>query len=486
MHFRLIFICLALAAAVIAQTENSANRVSLQPCEVPGAEEGKKEKVLCGTYEVFENRDLKAGRKIPIKIVVFPAKSSVKEPDPLFYIPGGPGSSATEDAPYVAQDFEKIREHRDLVFVDQRGTGGSNPLSCEFFDPKDVQSYLGHWDPPAQVRECRKQLEQKADLKLYGTSIAMDDLDEVRNALGYGKINLYGGSYGTRATMAYVRQHGANARSILLHGVSPFDQFMPGEFPWDTQRALDGVLDECVADAQCAAAFPKIRDEMGSVLARLRKGPVEVDVTVDKNPAKVKLSRDLAAEAVRYMLYNSGTANRIPLVLHEAWKGNFEPLAEAAIFYRKAIVATGAAGLYLSVTCAEDLPFAKRTDQADAENTFLGSYRLRQQLEGCAEWPQGKVPKGYSKPVTSNVPALILSGQRDPVTPPAYGERVARRLPNSLHIVVPSGGHGFGGLDGLDCITQLSDRFIESGSAKGLDTACVKGIKRKGFDFKLE
>src|SRR6185436_7325560 len=104
-------------------------------------------------------------------------------------------------------------------------------------------------------------------------------------------------------------------------------------------------------------------------------------------------------------------------------------------------------GMYLSVTCAEDLPFANRGKEAAAENTFLGSYRLKQQLEACAEWPRGKVPKDYSKLVASNVPALILSGQRDPVTPPEYGDRVARHLPNSLHIVVPSGGHGFGGLN---------------------------------------
>jgi pimeloyl-ACP methyl ester carboxylesterase len=486
MHFRLVFICIALAVAVAAQTENSANRVLLQPCEVPSAEEGKKERVLCGTYEVFENRDLNAGRKIPIKIVVFPATGSTKEPDPLFYIPGGPGSSATEDAPYVAREFARIRERRDLVFVDQRGTGGSNLLFCEFFDPKNIQSYLGHWNPPAQVRECRKLLEQKADLNLYGTSIAMDDLDEVRRALGYDKINLTGGSYGTRAAMAYVKQHGANVRSVLLHGVSPFDQFMPGEFPWHTQRALDGVLDECLADGPCATAFPKIREEMRSVLATLRKGPVEVDVTVDKKPATVKLSRDLAGEAVRYMLYQSGAASRIPLVFHEASRGNFKPLAETAIFYRKVIVATGATGMYLSVTCAEDLPFAKRGKEADAENTFLGSYRLRQQLEACGEWPRGKVPNDYSKLVSSNVPVLILSGQRDPVTPPEYGDRVARHLPNSLHVVVPSGGHGFGGLAGLDCISRLTDQFIENASTKTLDTACVKAIKRKGFELKLK
>ncbi|HEX6279906.1 MAG TPA: alpha/beta fold hydrolase [Pyrinomonadaceae bacterium] len=458
-----------------------AQKVSLTPCEVPSAERGKNESALCGKFEVFEDRAAASGRKIALNIVVYPATGSDKLSDPLFYIPGGPGSSATEDAPYVAKDFSRLRARRDLVFVDQRGAGGSNPLNCELFDPDDIHSYLGHWNPPAAVAACRKELEKTIDLKLYVTSIAMDDLEDVRKALGYGKINLAGTSYGTRAVMAYVRQHPSSVRSIFLHGVSPFDQFMPREFPWHMQRALNGVLDECLADAGCGTRFPDIKKNERAVLETLKKGPVEVDVVVDGKPFRVKLSRDLAGEAIRYMLYQSGAASRVPFVLHEAAKGNYKPLAESAIFYRRVIVATGATGLYLSITCAEDLPFAKPVEGRDADVTFLGDYRRRQQLEACAEWPQGKIRKNYDELVSSDVPALIYSGQWDPVTPPEYGERVAKLLPNSLHVVVPSGGHGFGGLSGLDCLEDLTARFFEAGSAKGLDTACVRSIKRAGF-----
>ena len=462
----------------------SGSGVKLSPCEVPGAEPNKKDSVLCGKFEVFEDREQRTGRKITINIVVYPATGPEKDPDPIFYIPGGPGSSATEDAPYVALDLAKLRPRRDLVFVDQRGTGGSNLLYCELFDPKNISSYLEHWNPPAAVNACRAELEKKADLKLYVTSIAMDDLDDVRKALGYGKINLSGGSYGTRAVMAYVKQHPSSVRSVLLHGVSTFDQFMPRDFPQHTQRALDGVLDECLANAECRTAFPEVRKNERTVLATLKKGPVEVDVTVDEKPLKVKLSRDLAAEAIRYMLYSSGAASRIPLILDAASKGNFKPLAEAAILYRRLIVATGATGLYLSITCAEDLPFVKPNEGLDADDTFLGSYRLRQQREACAGWPRSEIRKDYAKLVRSDVPALIYSGQWDPVTPPEYGDRVSKNLPNSLHIVVPGGGHGFGGLEGLECLDSLTARFIEAGTAKGLDSSCVKSIRRKGFQLK--
>jgi len=473
----------------VAKSSSNSKIIALQPCEVPGANEGIKEKVLCGTYEVFENRTLKSGRRITLKIVVFPATGQDKAADPLFYIPGGPGSSATEDAPYIAQDFAKIRERRDLVFVDQRGTGGSNPLNCDFFNPSDLQSYLGHWNPPEQVRKCREQLEAKADLRLYVTSIAMDDLDDVRAALGYKKINISGSSYGTRAAQEYLKRHGKNVRAAILHGVSPTDQSMPRDFPQHTERALNGVLDECAADNACRAAFPNLRAEVKTVLEKLQRGPVEVEVKSQPDSDKttrVKLSRDLAGEAVRYMLYQSGSASRLPLFLHLAAQGNFTPLAESAIFFRQRIVATGSNGMYLSVTCAEDLPWIEAGEgERNAENTFLGDYRLRQQREACALWTRGEISKNYAAPVRSNAPILITTGEWDPVTPPFYGDRIAKSLPNSLHIVVPSGGHGFGGLEGLDCVSKLTLDFINQGSAKKLDTSCVKGIRRKGFLLKL-
>lgn len=471
-------------ACISIQAQNAKTASILKPCEVPGAEPNKKEPALCGKLEVFEDRSAGTGRKIEINIVVYPATGRNKASDPYFYIPGGPGSSATEDAPYVAAELTKIREKRDLVFVDQRGTGGSNQLYCELFNPNDVRSYLAHWNPPAAVRACRNNLEKSANLKLYTTSIAMDDFDEVRRALGYEKINLGGTSYGTRAVMAYVKQHGSSVRTVSLHGISPFDQTIPRDFPGHTQRALEGVLNECLADAECRATFPDIRKNERDVLEKLKKGPLEVKVKVDDKELTVKLSRDLAAEAIRYMLYSSAAAGRIPLILNEASQGNFRPLAEAAIFFRRAIVATGATGLYLSVTCAEDLPFIKANEGLNAEETFLGSYRLRQQREACAEWPSSEVSRSYFKPVRSDVPALIYSGQWDPVTPPEYGDRLAKNLSNSLHLVVPSGGHGFGGLAGLECLQSISDRFVESGTTRGIDTSCVSSIKRPGFQLK--
>lgn len=462
--------------------------ISLEPCDVPSTRDDVKEQARCGTYEVFEDRANKSGRKIKLKIIVYPATGQNKAADPLFYIPGGPGSSATEDAPYVTQEFARIRERRDLVFVDQRGTGGSNPLNCELFNPSDLASYLDFFFPLAGVRTCRARLESKANLKLYTTPIAMADLDEVRAALGYEQINISGGSYGTRATQVYVKLYPAHVRSIVLQGVSPTSQHMPRDFPQHTERALNGVIDECAADEACHAAFPNLRTETKTLLERLLRGPVEVDIKQPQTgkSTRVQLSRDLAAEAIRYMLYQSGAASRIPLFIHLAAQGDFAPLAESALFYRQQLVASGSNGMYLSVTCAEDLPWIKPNDgERNGANTFLGDYRLRQQRAACTLWPRAELPKDYAEPTRANVPALILTGQWDPVTPPAYGDMAAKYLPNSLHIVVPHGGHGFGGLDGLDCIQTLVADFVNRGTTKGLNTSCVNSIRRRGFLLKL-
>jgi pimeloyl-ACP methyl ester carboxylesterase len=495
---REITIVLALLLTTTMQTADTklpletTQSLRLQPCEVRGIEG----KAQCGTLDVYENRAAKKGRKISLKVLVLPATGNERSPDPLFYIPGGPGSSATEDAPGVARQFAKIRERRDLVFLDQRGTGGSHALECKFYNENDPQSYLGYFFPLEDVKRCREELEKQADLKMYTTPIAMDDLDDVRAALGYQQINIFGGSYGTRAAMVYLRQHPNHVRSLILQGAVPTNIFLPRDFASDNECALQLLIDECAADQACNKEFPTLRTDAKTLLDRLLKGPVEVEVRI-RNPstantgattaatAKVKLSRDLAAEAIRYMLYNPGGSGRVPLFLHQAATGNFVPLAQQALRFRQGLVATGSNGMYLSITCAEDLPWIKPGEgERRSANTFLGDYRVRQQREACALWPRAKIPSDYAQPVRGTAPVLILTGRLDPVTPPANGDTVARHLPNSLHVVVPYGGHGFGGLDGIECIERLMAEFVEKGTTTNLDTGCVKNIRRKAFALK--
>lgn len=452
-----------------------------QPQRIPGP-------AKCGTFEVYENRATRKGRKISLNILLLPATGAKREPDPVVYFAGGPGSAATEDAIGFAPEFAKIREHRDLLFVDQRGTGRSHPLNCVFFDPNDLQSYLGYFFPLGDVRKCRPKLEAKADLKLYTTDIAIDDMDDVRAALGYDKLNLFGASYGTRAALTYLKRYPQHVRTATLQGVAPANAYMPSDFPLHLDRALNGVIAECAADEACNKAFPNLSEEAKAVLAQLIKGPVEVELEKpqSKDRVKVKLSRDLMAEAIRYMLYHPVPASRVPVMLHLAAQGNFVPLTYTALQYRKSIVGSDSNGMYLSVTCAEDLPWIKPGEgERMAANTFLGDYRLRQQREACALWPRGEVERDYAEPAVSDVPVLILTGEWDPVTPPSNGDATAKGLKNSLHLVVPSGAHALGGLQNIDCILRLNAEFVERGTVEGLDTSCVKTIRRRGFALKL-
>jgi pimeloyl-ACP methyl ester carboxylesterase len=466
-----------------AVRQNGTKRLVLNDCKIQNVNGLAK----CGMLEVFENRTTKKGRKINIKIVVLPATGDKPEPDPFVYFAGGPGSAATDDAAGLAAAFPEIRQRHDMLFVDQRGTGGSHPLDCALYDPADLQTYFGYFFPLEDVRKCRTKLESDADLKLYITTIAMDDMDEVRAALGYERLNLFGGSYGTRAALTYLKRYPQHVRTAMLQGVSPTDHFLPGDFAQQTERALQGVLAECVVDKACNETFPNIKDETKAVLAQLIKGPVEVEIQKPNSTdrTRIKLSRELAAEAIRYMLYNPVAATGIPLIIHLAAQGNFVPLAQSALRYRLNLVAGGSNGMYLSITCAEDLPWIK-ADESErlAVNTFLGNYRFRQQREACALWPRADVESDYSQPVRSDVPVLILTGEWDPVTPPANGERVSKTLSNSLHVVVPHGAHGLDGLEGMECIDRMIVSFIESGTTKTLDTSCVKNIRRKGFMLK--
>lgn len=467
-----------LMLAGLAAAPAQAARLELAPCEIAGLPQAR-----CGTYEVWEDRARKAGRKIGLKIVVVPAAGPERRPDPLVFLNGGPGESATQPAAGLAHEFAKIVEQRDLLLVDQRGTGGSNPLDCKLYGP-ELQSFLGDFFPPEAVRTCRKELESKADLTLYTTSLAADDLEEVRNALGYPALNLVGGSYGTRAALVFMRRHPTSVRTATLQGVVPPSYPMPLNFARDAQRALDGVLGECAAEPGCGRAFPDLPAELKAVFATLERGPVRAEMLDPQtgDPTTVTLSRDMVAEAIRYLLYQSSGASMIPALLHRAAGGDFGPFAEFAAFGRREIVSSGASGLYLSVTCAEDLPrIAPDEGERAAAGTFLADYRLRQQRRACELWPRMTPPPAFGEPVAAQTPVLLISGQWDPVTPPAQAEQALRQLPHGRHLVIASGGHSYSGLTGVDCVAKLTADFVAAGSADGLDTSCVAGIKRPPF-----
>jgi pimeloyl-ACP methyl ester carboxylesterase len=316
-------------------------------------------------------------------------------------------------------------------------------------------------------------------------------VDEVRTALGYPQLDIYGGSGGSRTALIYLRRHPGAVRTAALSGIAPPDELGPFNMARHAQRALDGLIAECDADAACRGAFPRLRADVAAVLQRAEKEPAVVTVTDGETgkPAEMRLTRSGVAQTLRYMLYRPLSASMLPLSVHLAAQGDWKVLGEtAAHFASGRDFGTLADGYYLSLTCSEDVAFIRESEiPAAVRGTFLGDFRIRKQQAACAAWPVPPVDRKFLDPVVSEVPTLLVSGERDPVTPPVSGERAARTLKNSLHVVIPDAGHGYFGVEGaLECFDSLTVRFIEAGTVKGLDTSCVTRTKRPAFVLKWD
>ena len=476
-HMMKTFALALLAASAVAQARLSF----LSPCDIPGV----KEKARCGTVEVWENCEAKSGRRIGLKVVVLPATGSPREPDAITFLAGGPGEPATSEAPDIATFLPALREHHDLLFVDQRGTGGSHALECDLYPGKDPQSALGAFFPADQVRACRAALGKVADLRMYTTAPSMDDLDEVRAALGYDKLDLFGDSYGTRAALVYIHRHPTHVRVAVLQGVTPPSDLIPLRFPRYAQNSIDSVFAGCRAEAACVKAFPDLSGDLRAILERTAAKPVPVEILDPQTgePIHVALSRNLLGESLRYLLYQAGTALYVPDLVHQAASGDFAPLAEFALASRRELVNGIGQGLYLSVTCSEDLPLIKPADaEREARNTFLGEYRYGDQSAACDAWVRGPIPSDFHQPIRAQTPVLLISGSWDPVTPISDAQEAAATLPHSLSIVIPAGSHGDNGLPGADaCIASIANQFVEHGGAEGIDTSCVTRLHRAPF-----
>ena len=464
-----------------SKDQGSGGLARLKPCRLQGIDE----KLLCGQLTVFENRQTRVGRTINLNVVVLPAFDQKTKGEPLFDLAGGPGAASTDGVNFYAKDGRGYRRRHDVVLVDQRGTGKSNGLNAKT-QAKRPQDFLTEMYPVNYVKNLRQILEQRADLTQYTTSIAMDDLDDVRAWLGYDRINLIGLSYGTRAALVYMRQHPERVQTVTLIGVAPTYLRMPMYHAQAAARAMDLLLQQCEQDAQCHEAFPQIRDDWTNVLAQLEREPARVEYSPsDKSgPVMLEVQQGVFAEKIRTWMYGREQASRVPLIIHQAAHGDFGPFLREAI--GPSIPDFIADGMYLSVTCAEDVPFIDQEEAArlNAGNPF-GNYRVFQQTRACGMWPHGEIPVDFREPVSSNIPVLIFSGNMDPVTPPQRGEEVAHYLPNSRHVIIPQAGHGVDGLTEPECVDRIIMEFMEKGDAKRLNVSCVERMAPPPFVTKV-
>lgn len=436
---------------------------------------GLDEEVLCGRYGVYEDRAARRGRKISLHVVVLPAKTAEVAPDPLVYLAGGGVLPATEYVAFFARAFPNLRQHRDILLVDQRGTGESNRLDCDLPSPiTDRSTFFDETSYIKAIRRCRKELESKADLRFYTTPLAMDDLDEVRQWLGYSKLNLYGMSYGTKAALVYMRQHPKRVRAVALHGAIPPDVSIWSDTAPLAQKALERVFDGCATQEQCRVAFPNLRQEFDSLLKRLSEKPVTVTV---ESPKGQQIELTLDDRSIRNFVYGAlGSVNairEIPLMIHLAFREDYRFMAQRLIPRGRGVPR----GIFLSLVCSEGVPQMNADDIGEAAKTFFGDFSIRRQLHICQEWTKASLPKDFWKPVKSNASVLILTGALDHTTPPRYGDTAVRTLTNGRHLELPSRSHN----DVDPCVIGLIEAFVISGSAERLDTSCAANEQRLIF-----
>lgn len=469
----LVSTALSIPATAQSTATGSQATLELERCHL----DGLSDEVRCGTFDVLENPDDPNSRTITLNLAVAPAEAPDPKPDPIFILAGGPGQAATEIAPQVIGAFRDLRKTRDLVFVDQRGTGQSNPLDCELGDDLDLTDEF-----PSQVLiDCQDTLREKADLTRYTTFHAMPDLELVRQALGYGPINLWGASYGTRAAMVFQELFPESTRSVILDGAAPFEVTLPLYFARDAQRALDMLFDDCEADDACKGRFPDLRSDFDTLVTRLGEEPVEFTIPHPRTgePTTMTATAQGVSGALRGILYSTQAASLVPLMIQQALDGDFRTLAATGMVVGQSFTDTMSLGMLYSVVCTEDYPRIDREQIASVTaDTFLGAVAIEPWMEVCEGWTKAELPAGFENLSTSQVPALLLSGDADPVVPPEWAESVRSFLPNSLHVIVPGIGHN---TSHVGCVPDLITDFVEAASVADLDASCVESIERPPF-----
>jgi len=440
----------------------------------------------CGTLSVPENPDQPNGRRIELFVARAPAISLKKSPDPLFLIAGGPGTSAAELYTLYAWSFDRVRRDRDIVLVDQRGTGKSHRLDCQYPE-QNVFERLDEIEVGAENVKCRDELARTSDLRYYTTSIAVKDLDAVRQALGYQRINLYGNSYGTRVAQHYARRYPQATRTLILDGVVNPEEVLGPAIALDAERALERILKRCQADTSCEKAFKDPFADYHALRARLAKRPepTTVEEASTGRPIHFDFTNKHLSAVLRLSSYDDNQAALLPLSLHLAiHEENFMPLANQFRVFARLFEDTFAYGMHNSVVCSEDVPLIDpaKLDMAALNATHMGAEQVQQLIEACRDWPKGIVDADLHAPLRSAAATLLLSGTDDPVTPPDQATAAQRAFADSQHVIIAGRGHG---QLSAACVDRVIAEFVRAGTAKGLDSGCTKKLAPMPFFITL-
>lgn len=458
-----------ISALLLSMLSATAAAATTSACRLPQFAE----EVQCGQVLRPLDPAHPDGKKIAIHYVVIPSQDRNKRSDAVFFLAGGPGQSAIQLAAAGKSMLGRLNRRRDLVFVDQRGTGQSAPLQCPRVDDEsaDVQTMLKNLDA------CKQQLQRLpyGDLKFFSTPIAVQDLDAVRQAQGYETINLVGISYGTRVGLEYLRQYPKVVRRLVIDGVVP--PTMPLLTYQDAHHSLQALFDACELETACQQAYPHLAQRWQQLLSRT---PFPIQYTHPRlgTTVKVNLSRIGLVSSVFKALYGPNATSALPYAITQAEAGNFSPLMTLSGAGAAPSPTDIAVGMHYSVLCGESLSphnTASKVLSADEFSQELGGLSQR----ACAQWPLANIPAVFFAIPPSQSAVLLLSGGIDPVTPTHYANDVAKALGDrARHIEIAQAGHG---QLGQSCVNDVAYRFINAdkeNDAVSVDAKCVRQIPR--------
>jgi len=453
----------------------AAEAGALVPCRLTGVAQ----EVRCGHVEVAEDPRAAGGRHIKIEFAVVPALAKNKAPDPLFVLAGGPGQAAMQIAEIALPILAQINNRRDIVFVDQRGTGKSNPLLCTSQEEESsLADSIDMTRQIARVGDCLRSLD--ADPRQYATWIAVRDLDAVRALLQVERINLWGASYGTRVGLEYLRQFPERVRAAVLDGVAPPDMRLPASFAVDGEAALDRTIAACARDVACAARYPNFGAQVDDLFKRFDAKPVMLSLTdpVTGRVEQLPFTRESMLAALRTPLYAPQLAAMLPYSIDRAASNDFSPFAAMLTALGSNESKHLAWGMHFAVICAEDMPRIDAADRAAAAATRFGTGFIELYEQACKQVAHEPAPAEFYVLPKVDAPVLLLSGGADPATPPRHAANVAKALPNSRHLIAPNLGHG---VTAQACGPELVARFVRQATFEGIDAKCLERIPAPPF-----
>jgi pimeloyl-ACP methyl ester carboxylesterase len=448
-----------------------AGALELADCRISAGPGAPGIAARCGDFERPLDPADPRGTNISLRVAVVPALSLEPANDAFVPIAGGPGASSIRFYAGWAGAFERVRHERDILLVDQRGTGESAPMTCEV-DDDIVEGALTPEDTLHATEECLASLPY--DPRFFTTSVAVRDLEAVREALGYSSLNLYGSSYGTRVAQHYARRYPDTTRSIIIDGVVPPQVPLGPEVAIESQRALDRVLDRCGEDPGCSERFPDIRGDFGKLRETLAAGPVSVAIRhpVTGAPETIEFGELHMSATVRLLLYNARSIALLPLTIHAAANGDFVPLAGQFRIAVESLAEQLSIGMHNAVVCTEDVPFidGSTIDHAALGASYMGPDQLEALTTICSIWPQGPIDENLLSPLATDTPVLLLSGDADPITPPRYAELAAVDLATAWLLTGPSQGHVLGA---VGCMPRVIGAFVEAAALEDGVADCL-------------